>query len=215
MSQLTEKLEGLLQAQAMDLARKNLDAGQHAAQRIRNESKARLQSLLDGEEQRFQQEAARQCRQILQSARLRLDSEQDRMRWALAQDALSRVRAQLHAVVEDAPRYRSTLTRYIAEAASAIPDGKLVVEMRPHDIEALGEGWAALAAESAPGRTLALSPLKAHASGGVVVRNEAGTQRVDNTFEGRMARMENQLLDQIMDLLFTEESEPGETKGPQ
>lgn len=204
MSQLSEKLEGLLLAEAMELARQHQEAGQQASEKILLEATAKHQSLLDGEEERFQLQAQQHCRQLLQSASLKLNAEQDRLRWALAQDALSIVRTQLQTVTADSARYRTVLGHFLKEAAQAIPDGTLVAEMRPHDIENLRDDWAGFVHEFAPGRSVVLSPLKDLASGGMLVRNEDSTLRVNNTFEGRMARMENALLDRIMHILFTE-----------
>ena len=203
MSELTSKLEGLLEAQAMGLAEQHLESGQRAVAQIRQEMEARLQHMQDGEEQRFQHEAEQRCRQLLQGARLRLDADTDRLRWALAQDVLSEMRARLDKLPDDSRRYRAALSHYLAEAAVAIPENDLVAELLPRDIEALRSGWDVLVAQAAPGRQVTLISLQGFATGGMRVTNLAGSVRLDNTFEGRLARMENTLLTAIMETLFT------------
>lgn len=203
MSELTSKLEGLLEAQAMGQAEQHLESGQRAAAQIRQEMEARLQRMQDGEEQRFQHEAEQRCRQLLQGARLRLDADTDRLRWALAQDVLSEMRARLDKLPDDSRRYRAALSHYLAEAAAAIPGDDLIAELLPRDIEQFRPDWDALVAQAAPGRKVALATLQGMSTGGLRVTNAAGSVRLDDTFEGRLARMENTLLTAIMETLFS------------
>lgn len=202
MSQLTERLEGLLQAQAMDLAEKHHDRGRQTSEQIIADTKAKLQQLEAGEELRFQQEAEHRCRQIMQSARLRRDAELDRLRWTLAQGVLGEVRQHLGKLVEEPEQYRAVLGRYLAEAAREIPDGPLIAELNPRDIESIRPHWDELIRQFAPGREVRLAALSDSISGGMRVSNEAGNRRIDNTFEGRLVRMEDRMLGAIMDKLF-------------
>ena len=202
MNRPTEKLEGLLHAQAMGLAQKHLEKGQQASEQITRDVKARLRQLAAGEELRFRIEAEQLCRQVMQASRLRADAELDRLRWTLTQGVLAEVRARLAKLVEDPEGYRKVLRRYLAEAASALPEGTLVAELRPEDVERLRTSWDSLVEQAAPGRRVMLTPLTDHVSGGMRVRNEDSSVRIDNTFEGRMARMENEVLAAIMDTLL-------------
>lgn len=205
----TEKLEGLLHAQAMALADQHLHNAHEASEQIRQELQGRLRKLEDREEKHYQQEAERLCRQILQASKLRMDSEHDRLRWALAQSALGEVRKRLEQLTEDLPRYHEVLQGYLAEAAQAMPDGELVAELNPRDLEALRPAWDRMAAESAPGRKLELAALSHHASGGMLVRTRDGRLRVDNTFEGRIERLQDEVLGVIIDRLFNHQTGGG------
>lgn len=204
MSQHTEKLEGLLYAQAMGLADQHLRKAREASEQISQELQARLRKLEKGEEQRYQLEAEQLCRQIIQAAKIRMDSEHDRLRWALAQDVLAEVRARLDRLTQDTARYHKVLQTYLAEAARAMPEGGLVAELNPRDLDALRPLWNSLAAQAAPGRKVELAAMADHASGGMLVRSEDGRLRVDNTFEGRLARMQDEVLGVIMDSLFNQ-----------
>lgn len=202
MSQHTEKLEGLLQAQAMDLAERHLEKGRQTSDQILADMQARLRQIEEGEELRFQLEAEHLCRQIMQSAHLRIDAELGRLRWTLTQGVLAEARLRLGKVVDDKERYRSVLGRYLSEAANAIPEGNLVAEMNPRDMEWLRPDWDALVKQSAPRRQVSLMAMSGQISGGMRVSNEEGSRRIDNTFEGRLVRMENESLGAIMDALF-------------
>lgn len=204
MSQQTEKLEGLLAAQAMALADQHLHTAHEASEQIKQELQAKLRKLEAGEEQRYQLEAERLCRQIIQAARLRIDSEQDRLRWALAQDVLHEVHNRLEQLTQDTPRYHDVLQRYLAEAADAMPEGDLVAELNPRDLDALRQAWNQLVKQAAPGRKVELAPLPGHASGGMMVRSADGRLRVDSTFEGRLERLRDEVLSVIMDKLFNQ-----------
>jgi V/A-type H+-transporting ATPase subunit E len=204
MSQHTEKLEGLLAAQAMALAAQHLRKAQEASEQIKQELQARLRKLEEGEERRYQLEAEQLCRQLIQAARLRMAGEDDRLRWALVEGVLQEVRKRLEGLVQDTPRYHQVLQGYLAEAAQAMPEGELVAELNPRDLDALRPQWARIAAQAAPGRKVELAPLSDHASGGMRVRSADGRLRVDNTFEGRLERMQDEVLGVIMEKLFNQ-----------
>jgi V/A-type H+-transporting ATPase subunit E len=186
----------------MDLAGRHLESGRQTSEQILAEVRARLHLLEEGEELRFQQEAEHRCRQLMQSARLRIDAELDRLRWTLIQGVLAELDARLARLVDDRARYRVVLGRYLAEAAQAIPAGKLVAELSPRDVEWIRPDWAALTREAAPGREVELKALPDAASGGMRVADENGSKRIDNTFAGRRARLESELLHVIMETLF-------------
>ena len=204
MSQHTEKLEGLLAAQAMALADQHLRKAHEAGEQINQELQAKLRKLEEGEEQRYQLEAEQLCRQIIQTSKIRMDSEHDRLRWALAQDVLAEVRARLDRLTQDAPRYHKVLQGYLSEAAQAMSQGDLVAELNPRDLDALRPLWDRMAAEAAPGRKVELAAMAEHASGGMRVRTADGRMRVDNTFESRLDRMQEDVLGVIMDKLFNQ-----------
>lgn len=204
MSQHTEKLEGLLYAQAMGQADQHLRKAHETSEQIRQELQARLRKLEEGEEQRYQLEAEQLCRQIIQTSKIRMDSEHDRLRWALAQDVLHEVAKRLEKLTQDPTRYHEVLQGYLAEAAQAMPEGDLVAELSPRDLEALRPAWDRMAAEAAPGRKVGLAAMAEHASGGMLVRTTDNSLRVDNTFEGRLDRMQEDVLGVIMDKLFNQ-----------
>lgn len=202
MTQHTEKLEGLLYAQAMSLADQHLEKGRQASEQIRQESQARLAKLEEGEDQRYQLEAEQLCRQLLQAAKLRLATELDRLRWALAQGVLAEARARLDKLSENPQRYHPVLEAYLAEAARSLPEGDLVAELNPRDLEGVRPLWQQMAARAAPGRKVELAALSEEDGGGMRVRTQDGNLRVDNSFEGRLARMQDEVLGAIMEELF-------------
>ncbi len=204
MSQHTEKLEGLLYAQAMALAEQHLHKAHEASEQIGQALQAKLRKLEEGEEQRYQLEAERLCRQIIQAEKLRMDSEHDRLRWALAQGVLAEVHKRLVQLTQDTPRYHAVLQGFLAEAAQAMPEGDLVAELNARDLDALRPRWDELASQAAPGHKVELAPLAEHVTGGMRVCSADGRRRVDNTFEGRLARLQDEVLGVIMNKLFNQ-----------
>lgn len=188
----------------MDLAGQHIDKGRQARDQIASELEARLQQLKAGEEHRYQHEAEQLCRQMLQTSKLHMDTELDRLRWALVQAVLADVHKHLEKTHEDPTRYQKVLATLLSEASAVIPEGTLVVELNPRDIENLQPVWESIVASVAPGRKIKLASLTDHASGGIMVRSEDGRLRVDNTFEGRMSRMQDELLGVIMENLFVQ-----------
>lgn len=209
MTQHTEKLEGLLYAQAMSLAEQHLQKGRQTSEQIKQELQAKLQQLEQGEELRYQLEAEQLCRQILQASKIRMDTELDRLRWALIQGVLADVRSRLEKLAENPDSYHPVLERYLAEAARVMPEGDLVAELSARDLEGLRTVWERMVEQAVPGRKVTLAPLASPASGGMVVRTGDGKLRVDNTFEGRLARMEDEVLGLIIDRLFQAEDKAG------
>jgi V/A-type H+-transporting ATPase subunit E len=204
MTVITEQLEGLLQAQSIALADEHLDKGRAAAARVVEEARERIARRQAREEESYAAQAQRLCRQIRQAAEIRAQTEQDRLRWMLVESVLAEVREGLRRVVEDDARYRQVLTRYLAEASVALPDGKLTAQVATHDLERLRPHWPAMIQAAAPGREVALEAIDAPITGGMRVVAADGRRRVDNTFEGRMARMEAQVRRTIMERLFAE-----------
>lgn len=202
MSRHSERLEGLLYAQAMNMAEEHMERGRQASEQIKRETQAGLQRLKEGEELRYQLEAEQLCRQILQTSKLRLDTELDRLRWAMVQDVLAEVRKRLNRLPQHPDRYHKILERFLAEAASAMPEGDLVAELDPRDIESLRGIWDSLVQRAAPGRKVSLVSLAEHTGGGMMVRTADGRLRVNNTFDGRLARMQDEMLGTIVDKLF-------------
>lgn len=202
MSLHSEKLEGLLAAQAMALAEQHLARARESAAEIQRETREKLRRLQEQEALRYRQEAEALARQLVQAAKIHIDSEHDRLRWALVQDVLAAVHKRLQGLTSDTPRYHAVLRGYLAEAAAAMPAGDLVAELNPRDLDALRPRWSELAAQAAPGRRVELAPLADQTMGGMRVRTPDGRLRVDNTFEGRIERLQDQVLAVIMDRLF-------------
>jgi V/A-type H+-transporting ATPase subunit E len=170
-------LEAALAERASKLAGEHVAGGQQARERILAETRQRLQIEKEREVLVAKVRAERAYEQQIQAAELDLRAELDR----------------LSALAADKARYLPLLLRYLGEAAQAIERDELVAQFNARDLQHLQKDWEKYAREAAPGKQLKLSPDALDCSGGVLVESADRTIRFDNTFEGRMERMEETL----------------------
>ncbi len=186
-------LEAALAERARKLAEEHLANGHQARERILAETRERLH--IDEEREVFaaKARAERAYRQRVQAAELDLRAALDRLRWELANATLAKLPQRLDELAADETRYPSLLRTCLREAAQAIERDELVVQCNARDLQRLEKDWERYAGEAAPGKKLALSPEPLACIGGVLVVSAARDIRFDNTFEGRMERMDEAL----------------------
>ncbi len=136
--------------------------------------------------------AERIYQQRVQAAELELRAQLDRLRRELITATLAQLPAQLSALTADEARYLPLLLNQLRDAA-AIERDQLVVQLNAHDLQRLRPDWAQHAGEAAPGKQLSLSPEPLTCIGGALVTSADSNIRVDNTFEGRMERLDENL----------------------
>ena len=144
----------------------------------------------------------RAYRQQVQAEELKLRADLDRVRWVQVQAVMDALRSQLETYATDNPGYPELLRRLIVDAARSIESDRLVVQLNSHDYAKLRDGWAAYSKDAVPGKTLELSNEPNERSGGAIVTTDDDSIRVDNTFEGRIARFETALEQVIIERLF-------------
>lgn len=196
-----EKLEASLALQAGALADEHLRHGEEARAEILTRAQEQRAERAAREQAQFRLAAERLFRQRVQAASIRFAAEHDRLRWVLVESALAQLHARLAQCVSDPVRYHAVLQRFVAEGAASIPDGALLAEFCPQGLDVREDGTR-IAQAASPGRRITVRPLAASASGGVRVADEAGRVRVDNSFEGRLARLEGEIVRRIMETLF-------------
>lgn len=196
------QLERALLQQAESLVRAELQNGESTRARILAESAEKLKLAEQREVLSAKVEAERLLRRQTQAAETRLAADLDRLRWALTETTLRGMKAEFRRLVQDAPRYLKVLEAWLAAAARALPPGDLVVEVRPEDEKRLASVWAEVALRAAPGRSATLASHGLGSEGGLLVRLADGRARVDQTFEGRQARLADELARMAMERLF-------------
>ncbi|MGF1547310.1 MAG: V-type ATP synthase subunit E [Thiotrichales bacterium] len=197
------QLEQALLRQAETLAREQRQNAESACARIQAESVARLRLREEREILLAKQQAERVQRRSLQAAEARLSGDLDRLRWTLVQSSLSELRMRLRGLTEDLPRYQRWLEDTLAAAALELPPGALLVRLGAEDCERLRPTLAPLAERAAPGREVRWEPLAGDSGGGGMEINLADqTVRIDQTFGGRLTRLELDLAQVIMERLF-------------
>ncbi|MCU0898434.1 MAG: V-type ATP synthase subunit E family protein [Burkholderiales bacterium] len=195
-------LEQALLARARELVREHLEKAASERERILAEVAQRLRLREEREILAAKADAERIFRRRVQAAEIRMQGELDRLRWTLVQTVLGAVRAELARVVDDESAYPRVLAGYLAAAARHIDGDALVADLNVRDRERFAARWEAFAAEAIPGKRVSLSPTAIEASGGVIVRTPNNDVRVDNTFEGRIDRLEETVQAAILERLF-------------
>lgn len=197
-----EELEAALIARAKALA------GEHLA----NARRTRDQVMADANErQRLREEreilaakaaAERTFRQRQQAAEIKQQEEIDRLRWNLVQDVMRRLTAELERLGNDEKNYLPLLRKLLAQAAGLIEEKDLVAELNARDHARLSRDWEAFCRDAGVKQHIALAPDPVTSLGGVRVRNANDTIRVDNSFEGRLERLQEALHQVVMERLF-------------
>ncbi len=199
--------------QAQELEEAILARGERLANAYRERAnRARDQILRDAADSlrmREQREEAiakalgeRTYRQQVQAEELKLQSHLDGLRWNLVRDVEHRLAESMRTHVASPDLYLATLTGFIATAAAAIECDELVVAANPHDLKLLESSWSKVKAALPEGKqaTLAGEPIDAIA--GVLITGNHGRIRVDNTFDGRMARLRPRIQQRILERLL-------------
>lgn len=202
-------LETALAERAKKLAGEHLTSAHHAHERILAETRQRLHIEEEREVLAAKAQAERIYQQRVQAAELDLRAELDRLRWELAHAVLAKLPIRLQQQTADESRYLLLLLAYLREGAQAIERDEIVVQLNQRDWQHFQQNWQELAQQAAPGKLLTLSPETLNSIGGVLLTSADGNIRFDNTFEGRMER-----LDEVMQGAITEQLESHTTEIP-
>ena len=184
-------LEKAIFDRARSLAEEHRQQAERIAEQIRRdaqEHRSRFEALA---ESRAASRAEREYRRLIQAAEIRLQAQLDRMRWGLVESVLHTMEERIQQLRDDPDAYPGLLRRLLSQASKR-----------------LEEQWEALTVVAAPDKILTLSKEPFPCNGGVLVENEEGRIRMNNTFEGRLERLRPALQRTIVKRLFPQDSEP-------
>lgn len=196
-------LESALLQRARTLADEYLAHAKRTRDQIIADANERLRLREEREILAAKALAERTYRQRVQANEIRQQEELDRVRWTLVRQVIDALPAHLARVADDEQRYLPLLARYLANAARAIERNELVAELNVRDHRRLAARWDAFCREAGVQKTVALAPEPlVNSQGGVRVRSADGKIGVDNTFEGRLERMQDDLHRVVTERLF-------------
>ena len=202
MDQITE-LEAAILQRADRLAAEFRQRAERSRDNILRDASDRLRLREEREVLLAKALAERAYRRQVQASELRLRAQMDQLRWNLAKGVQDQLLEHASVLANDTKQYLPTLGRLLAAAANEFPaDTELVAELNERDRQRLVSRWTDFVAEAIPGRSIALAPDTLQCTAGVVLRTPDNRIRVDNTFEGRMRRLEIQLYQNIVERLF-------------
>jgi len=197
-----QELEQAILARAERLAGEYRERAQRSRDSILRESAERLRLREQREEAIAKSLGDRNFRRQVQASELDMQSHLDRVRWNLMMDVEQRLRERMASFMRDEPAYLRSLEALMAQAAVQIESDELVVELNARDHRRLEQRWDQIAAETAPGKTLRLSPEPIDCLGWGRVTSADGRIRVDHTFEGRLERLRDRIQQVILENLL-------------
>jgi len=204
-------LEQALLDRAKSLAAEHLARAQSIHDKIIEDANDHLRLSEEREVLTAKAEADRTYRRRVQAGELAKQAELDRLRWQLIEQVIDEIRQGLRAFADgDQQAYQEVLLKLLVQGAQAIERDELVARFNEHDREQLRPQWESFAMHAVPGKSIALSEDACECIGGVRVSSFDGRILVDNTFEGRMERMENDIQRIITERLFASASSMGE-----
>ena len=182
-------LERAIIGQAEALATARLERAANERTRILEAAELRRREAEERLLARTRADAERLCKRRVQAAEIARQGELDRLRATLVDQLMAEVCTRLDRLVHDVPAYLPRLEALLAAAARALPGDELRVRVNARDRQRLAADWARTAQRIAPGRRLVLDETCCEAVGGGLVFTAGGERRLDNTFDGRLARL--------------------------
>jgi V/A-type H+/Na+-transporting ATPase subunit E len=196
-----QELEQAILARAGQLAAQFADQAQRTRESILREAAERLRQREQREETIARALGERRYRQRIQAAELKLQSQLDRVRWNLVRGVEGRLEERMRNIMSDDSAYLEYLRGLVLHGAEAFESDTLVVRTNAADHRRLSAHWAELQ-QAIPGTRLRLDDETIETLGGVLLQSEDGRIRVNNTFEGRMARLRLRLQQVILERLL-------------
>ncbi|MGD9299706.1 V-type ATP synthase subunit E [Thiohalocapsa sp.] len=196
------ELEEAILARAERLANEYRERANRARDQILRDAADKLRLREQREEAIAKSLGERTYRQQVQAEELKLQSHLDRVRWNLVRDVEHRLAERMQQHAEDIKAYLRTLTGFIATAAETIEQDDLAVSANARDLKLLSEHWDSVTAALPKGTQATLKEQPIDTLAGVLVTSKDGRIRVDNTFEGRTARLRMQIQRAILERLL-------------
>jgi V/A-type H+/Na+-transporting ATPase subunit E len=202
------ELEQAILGRAQQLARQFAEQAQRTRDNILREAAERLRQREQREEAIARALGDRHYRQRVQAAELKLQSNLDRVRWNLVRGVEARLEERMRAFIEAEAGYLAYLRGLVREAAGQFESDSITLRANAADRARLAAHWAEVQAEFT-GKTLTLAEEPLATLGGVLLLSADGRIRVDNTFEGRLARLRPRLQQVILERLLPASVESG------
>lgn len=202
MGNQVDELERAILARAERLATEFRDRAGRSRDNILREAAERLRLREAREESTAKALAERSFRQQVQASELKLQTHLDRVRWNLVQDVEQMLAERMRTFMRDAPGYQSWLERLMLEAVALIEAPELTIAVNAADQRQLAERWEELTAALPEGKTATLAAEALDTLGGALIASADERIRVDQTFEGRLARLRPRIQQTILERLL-------------
>lgn len=199
------ELESAILAQANRLAGEYRERAEQSRENILREARERLHLREEREVLLAKARAERAYRRMVQSNELQLQREMDHLRWNLVEGVRERMAERMRRFMQREPEpYRALLQALLTKGVEAIERERLTAMVNQQDLKWLQPTWQSFSAPLTSDRQIELSATPIDTLGGILVLSEDNRIRVDNTFEGRMERLQSSLQQVIIERLLPE-----------
>ncbi|WP_353571284.1 V-type ATP synthase subunit E family protein [Candidatus Albibeggiatoa sp. nov. BB20] len=197
-----EKLEQAILQRAQTLADSHLSSADQQRQKIVADSAKRLRRREEQATEEAKTAAEQEYHRLIQAHEIKMQSELDQVRWSLMQSAMDALREQLQKVTQQPEQYLSVLKQYLQHAAKSIEADALEVLVNQQDHDLLAAQWCDLIQECGINKPCTLSTEKPAFLGGVLVCSQDNRIQVDNTFDGIIERLLDDIYQEMNTQLF-------------
>lgn len=197
-----QDLEQAILARAERLAQEYRDRGQRSRDAILREAAEKLRLREEREDSIAKSLGERTFRQQVQAQELKMQSDLDQTRWNLVRNVEARLTERMLTHADDESAYLDTLAGFISAAAREIEHQEMVVQANARDLKRLKAHWERIASSAPAGAQLSLASDPIDTLAGVLVISADRRIRVDNTFEGRLARLGTRVQQTILERLL-------------
>jgi len=208
-----QDLEQAILARAERLAQEYRDRGERSRDAILREAAEKLRLREEREDSIAKSLGERSFRQQVQAQELKMQSDLDRTRWNLVRSVEARLSERILAHADDETAYLDTLSGFIRTAVGEIEHQELEVHANARDLKQLKAHWERISGTLPEGSRLSLASDPIDTLAGVLITSADQRIRVDNTFEGRLARLGTRLQQTILERLLPSGFETGNIFG--
>jgi V/A-type H+-transporting ATPase subunit E len=188
-----EALEKAILDHANEMARESQKSAEIGRRNILRESSERLHLREEKETLVARSEAERAYLRKVQADELKLRSNLDHMRWNLVQMVIQRLAQRMKELRRDRPQYLPLLQALLRQAAAQIDGPELLVSLNPEDRRELQPRWDEFTDGLAPDKHILLAEQPIETLGGLLVATPDQRLRIDHTYEGRLARLQEKI----------------------
>ena len=202
-------LERAILNRANMLAEEYIERAERSRDNILREANERLRLREDREVQVGKFLSERDYMRKVQASEIKFQRKLDTLSWSLVQGIFARLKHRLEDFTQEQEAYLQLLGELLAEACNSIGEQELVAHVNATDHHRLVDQWDSFASQHVPNFKVALHDTPMETIGGVMVHTKDNRVMVNNTFEGRMDRMQNELNEVVMERLFTSAEQLG------
>jgi V/A-type H+-transporting ATPase subunit E len=203
----TDQVKALQQAileRAQELSDGHVAQGQMTRTRIMEDAREKIKLMEQKELLSARLHSDREYHRQVQASELRIQAELDRNRWGLVQSVMDKITRNLAELCNHDQRYRQIFENLLIHGVSRIRCPRLVASLNSDDLTRFHDSWKAMVKRCCGDETdIKLLPEACPCSGGLKLVSEQGDVMIDNTFEGIIARREDELQRLIFERLFS------------